>query len=112
MSFHSPLIETVSFHPHKQGIWSDSHIEPLKRVVDFAHAHGTAIGVQLQHCGRKGSTYAPWVYANAARSHKAGKWMAEVDEGGWPGDSESRRSLHIPAHNATRETVGDPLTTN
>lgn len=62
----------------------DSQIAPLKRIVDFVHSQGTVIGIQLAHAGRKSSTYAPWVFSNAARTHKAEKWVAEKDEDGWP----------------------------
>ena len=38
------------------GIWSDDHIAPWKRVVDFVHAHTTSkIALQLGHAGRKGA---------------------------------------------------------
>ncbi|MBE3596319.1 MAG: NADPH dehydrogenase NamA [Hydrogenibacillus sp.] len=35
------------------GLYDDSHIEPLARIVDFVHAHGASVGVQLAHAGRK-----------------------------------------------------------
>ncbi|EIM83802.1 NADH:flavin oxidoreductase/NADH oxidase [Stereum hirsutum FP-91666 SS1] len=68
------------------GIWTDSHIEPLKRIVDFAHAHGTVIGVQLVHSGRKGSGYSPWVYKTAVRPQRPVNYTAGADDGGWPDD--------------------------
>ncbi|VTU32247.1 NADPH dehydrogenase [Variovorax sp. PBL-H6] len=42
------------------GLWKDSHIKPLKDVVDFVHANGTAIGVQLAHAGRKSGSQPLW----------------------------------------------------
>lgn len=42
------------------GLWEDAQIEPLKRIVDFLHAHGAAAGIQLAHAGRKASTPVPW----------------------------------------------------
>ncbi|KAF9225430.1 FMN-linked oxidoreductase [Gyrodon lividus] len=66
------------------GIWSDSHIEPLKRIVNFAHAQGTLIGIQLAHAGRKASTYAPWVHSNAAGTHRSSSHVIQKEEGGWP----------------------------
>lgn len=45
--------------PQDLGIWSDRHIEPLKRVTRFLHAQGTVAGIQLGHAGRKASTYRP-----------------------------------------------------
>ncbi|MFC4770232.1 NADPH dehydrogenase NamA [Effusibacillus consociatus] len=35
------------------GIFSDDHIAGLKRIVDFCHAYGAKIGIQLAHAGRK-----------------------------------------------------------
>jgi 2,4-dienoyl-CoA reductase-like NADH-dependent reductase (Old Yellow Enzyme family) len=42
------------------GLWKDSQIEPLKSVVDFVHANGSAIGVQLAHAGRKAGSQPLW----------------------------------------------------
>lgn len=42
------------------GLWRDSHIEPLKQVVDFVHENGAAIGVQLAHAGRKAGSQPLW----------------------------------------------------
>lgn len=42
------------------GLWSDAHIPPLRRIVEFLHANGAAAGIQLAHAGRKGSTPNPW----------------------------------------------------
>jgi len=35
------------------GLYADRHIAPLKRIVEFCHAHGAKMGVQLAHAGRK-----------------------------------------------------------
>jgi len=35
------------------GIWSDDHIEGLKKLVELNHQHGSKMGVQLNHAGRK-----------------------------------------------------------
>lgn len=42
------------------GLWNESQIEPLKGVVDFVHANGAAIGVQLAHAGRKSGSQPLW----------------------------------------------------
>jgi 2,4-dienoyl-CoA reductase-like NADH-dependent reductase (Old Yellow Enzyme family) len=62
---------------------------PLKRIVNFAHAHGAKIGVQLSHAGRKASTLAPWVYSDVAMSRKMETDVASKDEGGWPDEGIS-----------------------
>ena len=42
--------------PEDLGIWSDEHIEPFRRIVDFIHSQGALAGIQLAHAGRKAST--------------------------------------------------------
>lgn len=37
------------------GLWDDAQIEPLRRIVDFLHANGSAAAIQLAHAGRKAS---------------------------------------------------------
>ena len=59
-------------------------MEPLKRIVSFAHGHDTLIGIQLAHAGRKASALAPWVYENAPKTLKAPRRLALEEEGGWP----------------------------
>jgi 2,4-dienoyl-CoA reductase-like NADH-dependent reductase (Old Yellow Enzyme family) len=68
----------------KQGIWTDSQIPPLERIVKFAHAQGTMIGIQLAHAGRKASTIAPWVHSDTAKSRVAETNVARENENGWP----------------------------
>ncbi|KAI9065907.1 FMN-linked oxidoreductase [Trametes sanguinea] len=72
--------------PECAGIWADSQIAPLRRIVDFAHAHGTKIGIQLAHAGRKASTYAPWVYADFAGTRQAPTRVAGENDSGWPNE--------------------------
>jgi 2,4-dienoyl-CoA reductase-like NADH-dependent reductase (Old Yellow Enzyme family) len=59
--------------PGDLGIWSDSHIPGLKRIVDFVHSQGAAAGIQLAHAGRKASCAVPL---------KGGKQLG-LEEGGW-----------------------------
>lgn len=47
--------------PEDAGLWQDSQIEPMRRIVEFVHSQGQHIGVQLGHAGRKASTVAPWL---------------------------------------------------
>lgn len=63
--------------PEDNGIWDDSHIAPLKKVVDFAHSQNQKIMIQIGHAGRKASTVAPWISSGAT---------AEKEIGGWPDD--------------------------
>lgn len=38
------------------GLWDDSQIEPLKKIVDAVHEQGSKIAIQLSHAGRKSTT--------------------------------------------------------
>jgi anthraniloyl-CoA monooxygenase len=47
--------------PGCAGLYRDTHIGAWRRIVRFAHEYGrTAIGAQLGHSGRKGSTKLMW----------------------------------------------------
>ncbi|KAI0697546.1 FMN-linked oxidoreductase [Cytidiella melzeri] len=79
----SAVVPEGRISPEDAGLWTDSQIEPLKRIVNFCHAHGTPIGIQLAHAGRKASTYAPWVHLGATKARRATKWYADANENGW-----------------------------
>lgn len=66
--------------PNDSGLWKDSQIAPLKRVVDFIHAQGQKVGIQFNHTGAKSSMLAP-------KLAPAGKpTIATEEEGGFPDD--------------------------
>jgi len=44
------------------GIWSEDHIEGLKKIVDSVHQNGGKIGVQLAHAGRKSDSLKDEIY--------------------------------------------------
>lgn len=87
--------------PQDSGLWSDSQIEPMRRVVEFAHSQGQVIGVQIAHAGRKASTVAPWLSMSE---------MATASVGGWPdrvrGPSDVPYSDRFPVPKAmSREDI-------
>jgi 2,4-dienoyl-CoA reductase-like NADH-dependent reductase (Old Yellow Enzyme family) len=53
------FVESTAVDPHARinefdvGLWDDDQIPPLRRVAEFVHAQGAALGVQLAHAGRK-----------------------------------------------------------
>jgi len=61
--------------PEDSGLWLDSQIAPLAKIVEFAHSQNQKIGIQLGHAGRKASTIAPWLASGA---------VATEDVNGWP----------------------------
>lgn len=74
----------------EQGIWSDDHIPGFKRVVDYVHAVGGKIGIQLAHAGRKASTQAPWVRRIAGEEGWKGGEVVPEENNGWPDGSTSQ----------------------
>lgn len=66
--------------PHDSGLWKDSQIEPLRRIVDFIHSQGQKVAIQLFHSGRKASVKVPWT------SPGGGFQPASPGDGGWPDD--------------------------
>lgn len=61
--------------PRCLGLWSDDQIAGLSRIADFAHSNGAKIGIQLNHAGRKASTYE--MFPNVAAG------SVPISEGGW-----------------------------
>jgi 2,4-dienoyl-CoA reductase-like NADH-dependent reductase (Old Yellow Enzyme family) len=59
--------------PEDLGLWRDEHIERLAQIARFVKANGAAIGIQLAHSGRKGSTRRPWEGTGAIGA-AAGGW--------------------------------------
>jgi anthraniloyl-CoA monooxygenase len=60
--------------PGCAGMWCDEHVAAWERIVSFAHEHGTcAVGAQIGHSGRKGSTKLMWDGIDEP-----------LDEGNWP----------------------------
>jgi 2,4-dienoyl-CoA reductase-like NADH-dependent reductase (Old Yellow Enzyme family) len=60
--------------PHDLGIWDDSHVSGLARIVRFIRAQNVVAGMQLAHAGRKGSTVRPWEGSGAVPP-SAGGWL-------------------------------------
>lgn len=59
--------------PSDTGIWSDAHIEPLKRITSFIKKQGAVPAIQLSHGGRKACRSTPW----------EGQEHLSLEEGGW-----------------------------
>jgi len=64
---------TGRISPVDLGLWSDFHVEPLRRAFAFVEQQGAVPGIQLAHAGRKASTSEPW---------KGGRPLSP-QEGGW-----------------------------
>ena len=66
------------------GIYNDEQIAAFKKINNFAHTQGVAMGIQLAHAGRKGSTMRP------TDDHL----IATPTEGGWTTHSASAQAYH------------------
>lgn len=64
--------------PQDSGLWQDSQIEPLRKIVEFAHSQNQKIGIQLAHAGRKASTVAPWLSMGDVATKELGGWPDNV----------------------------------
>jgi 2,4-dienoyl-CoA reductase-like NADH-dependent reductase (Old Yellow Enzyme family) len=74
------------------GIWDDSHIVDLKRVVDIIKSQGSTPGIQIAHAGRKASMSPPF----------KGDYLETEAEGGWP------NSVYAPSELAFADHYGQP----
>ncbi|MCU1418302.1 MAG: NADH:flavin oxidoreductase/NADH oxidase [Schumannella sp.] len=61
--------------PHDTGIWSTAQVAAWRRITDFAHTQGAAVGLQLAHAGRKASVWPEW--------GSPAKGTMPADQGGW-----------------------------
>lgn len=59
--------------PGDLGLWSDKHVDGLRRIVQFIHSQGAVAAIQIAHAGRKASCAVPW---------KGGRQLDEQN-GGW-----------------------------
>ena len=102
----SAVVPEGRISPEDLGIWSDDHIPGLKRIVDFVHAQGTVIGIQIAHSGRKGSIKATWVSIDL-HGVSRGDAVATKDEGGWPDEGIVWETIsHFPV--ILKETIPHP----
>ncbi|CAE6463736.1 hypothetical protein ACGC1H_005364 [Rhizoctonia solani] len=69
--------------PECPGIWTDSQMAPMKRIVDFIRGQGAVVGIQLSHAGRKASTPAPWI-STAQKAGGNNTMVAVEEQNGWP----------------------------
>lgn len=84
--------------PQDTGLWDGQQRSAWRRIVEFVHGQGSAIGVQLAHAGRKASTYRG--FADEPRG------SVPAPEGGWTTLSPTAEAF--PGYDAPREmTVED-----
>ena len=66
--------------PTDSGLWNDEQEAAWKPILEFSHAQGVPLAIQLAHAGRKASTRAPFL---------PGESVVEPDEGGWVPEAPS-----------------------
>lgn len=83
------------------GLWNDEQVQAWRPIVEFGHAQGAAMAVQLQHAGRKASIYRDF------EPDKSGS--VPLEDGGWTtlGPTEAP----FPGLAAPRAATTDDLAT-
>jgi NADPH2 dehydrogenase len=64
--------------PQDLGIWSDDHIDGLKKLVDLVKEHGAKIGIQIAHAGRKSTVEGEIVAPSAIPFNETSKTPKEM----------------------------------
>ncbi|MET8180335.1 bifunctional salicylyl-CoA 5-hydroxylase/oxidoreductase [Streptomyces sp. NPDC005336] len=91
--------------PGCAGLYTDGHEAAWRRVVDFAHRQspGVAVGVQLGHSGRKGSTRLMWEGIDDPLPHRNWPLVAPSPLPYRPGVSQTPRALDAAGLAAIRD---------
>ena len=66
--------------PGDLGLWSDEHIDGLRKITEFIHSQGAVAAIQIAHAGRKASCAVPWNGGRQLGDHNGG-WQTVA-----PGD--------------------------
>jgi 2,4-dienoyl-CoA reductase-like NADH-dependent reductase (Old Yellow Enzyme family) len=79
--------------PQDTGIWNHAQADVWTRIAAFVSAQGAAVGMQLAHAGRKGSTKRPW---DGRGPVETGGWQtvgaSPIGYDDWPPPLELSRS--------------------
>ncbi|CVK85356.1 related to flavin oxidoreductase [Fusarium proliferatum] len=101
------IVEATAVAPNARvstgdsGLWKDSQIIPLKRVIDYIHSQGQKAGIQLCHSGPKGSMLPPWLAKGDPMVHFP---LANEEAGGWPNDVWAPSAIsHGPGYPTPKE---------
>jgi 2,4-dienoyl-CoA reductase-like NADH-dependent reductase (Old Yellow Enzyme family) len=81
--------------PQDSGLWQDSQMEPLRRIVNYIHSQNTKAAIQIAHAGRKASTLAPWIGGSVSKA------LADEEHGGWPNDVVGPSAIPFAEDHAT-----------
>lgn len=97
----SAVVPEGRISPSDTGLWNDDQVAAWRRVTEFVHGQGAAVGIQLAHAGRKASTAPPW----------SGGGNVSVAEGGWEAVSSTAEAfgdLRAPRALTTDEVAAVP----
>ncbi|RPB02549.1 FMN-linked oxidoreductase [Choiromyces venosus 120613-1] len=87
--------------PEDVGLWKDSQIEPMAKIVEFAHSQNQKIAIQLAHAGRKASTVAPWLSMGDVATEEANGWPNNV----YAPSAIAYSERHAQPHEMTLEDI-------
>jgi 2,4-dienoyl-CoA reductase-like NADH-dependent reductase (Old Yellow Enzyme family) len=87
--------------PRDTGIWNDDQVHAWRRITDFVHEQGAAIGLQLAHAGRKASVWPAWGFPEHG--------TVPVADGGWQTVAPSAVAFegYAPPRALTRAEIPD-----
>jgi 2,4-dienoyl-CoA reductase-like NADH-dependent reductase (Old Yellow Enzyme family) len=101
------IMEAVSVSPEGRcttndlGIYTDEQAKSYKRLVDLVHSQGGRIGIQLNHAGRKASTFP---------SHIPGKYLSSATKENY-GFADQKEKILGPSPVTFSEEHGYPVPT-
>ncbi|KAH9939053.1 FMN-linked oxidoreductase [Epithele typhae] len=101
------IIEAAAVTPegrvtvHDVGFWSDAHAVPIRQLAEFTHSQGQKLGIQLGHCGRKGTMAPIW---------HAGHEVVPSSRGGWSDDLVAPSAVGYPPSVGEEGAVPHALT--
>ncbi|MDP2764146.1 MAG: bifunctional salicylyl-CoA 5-hydroxylase/oxidoreductase, partial [Brevundimonas sp.] len=79
--------------PGCAGMYRSEHRDAWTRIVDFVHAQGSRIAIQLAHAGRKGSVERPWGPRADAPLLEGGWALIAPSPIPWSADDQTPREM-------------------
>jgi len=64
--------------PTDSGLWNDEQEKAWAPILEFSHAKGVPMAIQLAHAGRKASTRAPFLPGETVVAPGEGGWVPEA----------------------------------
>lgn len=89
--------------PGCAGMYRPEHRDAWRRIVDFVHAQGSRIAIQLAHAGRKGSVERPWGPRADAPLLEGGWALIAPSPIPWSDEDQTPREMTRPDMDRVRD---------